>query len=46
MTPLTKRVIYFAIIVVLIGRLVWHFIPKQPVGTNLEPAMPSGSSIH
>lgn len=46
MTQLTKRVIYFAIIVVLIGRLAWHLIPKPPSGTNLEPEVPSSSSNH
>ena len=44
MTQLTKRVIYFAIIIALIGRLAWHFIPKPPDATNLEPEVPSGSS--
>ena len=46
MTQLTKRVIYFAIIIALIGRLAWHFIPKQPGGTNIEPEVSSDSSSH
>ena len=44
MTQLTRRVIYFSIIIVLLGRLAWHFIPKQPGSTSLEPAVSSGSS--
>ena len=46
MTQFTKRVIYFAIIIVLIGRLAWHLIPKQQSDTNLEPEVSSDSSNH
>jgi hypothetical protein len=46
MTQLTKRIIYFAIIIALIGRLAWHLIPKQPSGTNIEPEVSSDSSGH
>jgi hypothetical protein len=44
MTQLTKRIIYFAIIIALIGRLAWHLIPKQPSGPNIEPEVSSDSS--
>lgn len=46
MTQFTRRVIYFAIIIVLSGRLAWHLIPKQPGSTNLESEVSSDSPNH